>query len=220
MRRVAIVVAALAAVLGTAALGIEAHDSFARSFREGRGLADAAFRYLRFFTILTNLGLVVLQAVTARRLASGRPLPSGRLYDSALVYAIVTGVTYELLLRGLWSPQDWMFVSDMVLHDVTPVLMLATWAMAAPRREVGWGDPFAMLAFPAAYLAVTLVAGAHGEGYPYDFLNVATLGLRNVLWVSLAFLAVFLALGFAVTAAARLLGRVRGRGPARACDAG
>ena len=44
-----------------------------------------------------------------------------------------------------------------------------------------------MLAYPAAYLAMTLVAGAYGEGYPYDFLDVSRIGLGAVLLVSLAF---------------------------------
>ena len=74
-----------------------------------------------------------------------------------------------------------------------------------------WRDPLVMLVYPAAYLAMTLVAGAYGEGYPYEFLSVTKIGLRNVLIVSLAFLFVFLALGLLVTAGAKL--RARGAAP-------
>ena len=187
------------------ALAIEATDSFVRSFAEGRSLPEATFLFLRFFTILTNIGLVALQATTVWGLARARPQPPGRLDDAALVYAIVTGVTYELLLRGLWSPQDWMFVSDIVLHDVTPPLMLATWVLAAPRHAASWTDPFGMLVFPGLFLATTLVAGAYGEGYPYDFLDVSKIGLGRVLVVALAFLFVFLVLGWGIGIAARRL---------------
>lgn len=205
MRRAATVAtAAAASTLGLFALAVEARISVGQSLGAGRGLPESVFLYLRFFTILTNAGLVLLQAITAARTSLERPLPPAGVYDAALVYAIVTGVTYELLLRGLWSPQDWRFVSDMILHDVTPVLMLATWLLVPRRAGARWRGVPAMLAFPAAYLAVTIVAGAYGEGYPYDFLNVARLGLPAVLGVALAFLVVFLLLGALVTALGRL----------------
>lgn len=199
-----IALATIACLLGLAALVVEARISFRNSFAEGRGLAEATFLYLRYFTITTNIALVWLHGTTAFRLARGRRLPAGGVYDAWLVYAAVTGGTYELLLRSSWSPQGEEFLSDMMLHDVVPLLTLVIWLLAAPRHGVGWRDPVVMLAYPAAYLALTLVAGAWGEGYPYDFLNVAKLGLGNVLLISLGFLAVFLALGAAVTAVAKL----------------
>ena len=196
---IAIALAALACLLGFAALAIEARISLGHSFAKGRGVAEATFLYLRYFTITTNIGLCWLHGTTAFRLARGQRLPTGGVYNAWLVYAVVTGVTYELLLRASWSPQGMEFLSDLMLHDVVPLLTLAVWLLAAPRTGVGWRDPFVMLAYPATYLAVTLVAGAHGEGYPYDFLSVTKIGLENVLLVSLAFLALFLLLGVLVT---------------------
>lgn len=204
MRRVAaIAIASAASLLGLFALAVEARISVAQSLGAGHGIVESIFLYLRFFTILTNGGLVLLQAATALRLLRRRQRSSAATYDAALVYALVTGITYELLLRGLWSPQDWRFVSDMILHDVAPVLMLATWILV-PHRGAAWRDVPWMLVYPAGFLVLTLVAGAGGEGYPYDFLNVAELGLGRVLLVALAFLAVFLLLGMLVTGLARL----------------
>lgn len=201
---VAMALAATACLVGLAALSVEARISFRHSFAKGRGWPEATFLYLRYFTITTNVALAALHGTTAWRLARGRRLPAGGIYDAALVYAAVTGITYELLLRSSWSPQGEEFVSDMMLHDVVPLLTLAIWWLAAPRTGVGWRDPLAMLAYPAAYLLITLIAGAYGEGYPYDFLSVSKIGLENVLFVSLAFLFVFLVLGFLVTALALL----------------
>ena len=205
--RVAVALAAVACLVGIAALTVEARISFRDSFARGRGLAEATFLYLRYFTITTNIALAWLHGTTAFRLARGQRLAAGGIYNACLVYAVVTGITYELLLRSSWSPQGEQFASDLMVHDVVPLLTLAIWLVAAPRTGIGWRDPFAMLAYPAAYLAVTLVAGAYGEGYPYGFLSVSEIGLGNVLLVSLAFLAVFLALGVLVTAAAQFLGR-------------
>ena len=211
-RWVVVALAAIACLIGLAALAVEARISFRHSFAKGRGLTEATFLYLRYFTITTNIALVALHGTTAARLVRGRPLGAGGVYNAWLVYAIVTGVTYELLLRSSWSPQGEEFWSDMVLHDAVPMLTLAIWALAAPRTGVSWRDPFAMLAYPAAYLLATLVAGAYGEGYPYDFLNVADIGLSDVLLVSLAFLLVFLALGTLATALAKWLARRGGEG--------
>lgn len=195
--------AVVACLVGVAALANEADISFRHSFERGVGLAEATFLYLRYFTITTNIGLAALHGTIAFRLARGSRLPSGGVHNAWLVYAAVTGVTYELLLRATWSPQGAEFFSDMVLHDVVPLLTLAIWYLVAPATGVRWRDPLAMLAYPAAYLAITLFAGAHGEGYPYDFLNVTKIGLPGVLLVSLGFLLVFLALGMLVTAWAK-----------------
>ena len=200
---VVIVIAATACLVGLAALSVEARISLRNSFAKGRGWPEATFLYLRYFTITTNIALAALHGTTALRLARGRRLSAGGIYNACLVYAIVTGATYELLLRSSWTPQGEEFVSDMMLHDVVPLLTLVIWWLAAPRRGVRWRDPVAMLVYPAAYLLVTLIAGAHGEGYPYLFLSVAKIGLPNVLLVSLAFLFVFLILGVLVTAVAR-----------------
>ena len=202
---IAIALAALACLLGFAALVIEARISFDHSFAKGHGVAEATFLYLRYFTITTNIGLCWLHGTTAFRLARGRPLPPGGIYNAWLVYAVVTGTTYELLLRASWSPQGAEFLSDLMLHDVVPLLTLAVWLLAAPRTGVGWRDPIIMLVYPAIYLAVTLVAGAYGEGYPYDFLSVTKIGLEHVLLVSLAFLVLFLMLGALATAVAMRL---------------
>lgn len=210
--RLAFALAALACGLGFAALATEACISFGESFAKGRGAAEATFLYLRYFTITTNIGLCWLHGTTAFRLARGRRLPAGRVYDAALVYAAVTAATYELLLRASWSPQGAEFLSDLMLHDVVPLLTLAIWLLAAPRTGVGWRDPLVMLVYPATYLVVTLVAGATGEGYPYDFLSVAKIGLGRVLLVSLAFLALFLMLGGLATALAKRLAADPGDG--------
>lgn len=206
-RWVAAALAAIACVAGAVALAIEARISFRNSFAKGIAAAEATFLYLRYFTITTNIALAALHGATAVRLVRGRRLPPGGFYDAMLVYAAVTGATYELLLRSTWSPQGEEFFSDMILHDAVPLLTLAVWLLAAPRTGVKWRDPLLMLVYPALYLAITLVAGALGEGYPYDFLSVARIGLPRVLWVSLAFLLVFLVLGTLVTAAAKLLAK-------------
>ena len=79
--------------------------------------------------------MAALHGSTAVQLARERRLPPCGVYNAMLVYATVTGVTYELLLRSSWSPRGEEFISDMMLHDVVPLLTLVIWLLAAPPTE-------------------------------------------------------------------------------------
>ena len=197
--------ATLVAALGWTALLLELSRSLTQSLGGGRDLPHALFAYFRFFTILTNWGIAALMSVTSLALWRGKVLPSASNFLAALVYLVVTCLTYELLLRRSWSPSGLQFWTDMVFHDVQPALMLLFWIGFAPRRDLGWRDLPWIFAYPAAYFAVTLVAGALGAGYPYDFLDAAKLGYPVVIGIGFAFLAVFFILGALATAVAHTI---------------
>ena len=136
---VVVPISTVACVVGLAALAMEARISFHNSFAKGRGWAETTFLYLRYFTITTNFGLAWLHGTTAFRLLRGRRLPSGGTYDAWLVYAVVTGATYELLLRSSWSPQGAEFVSDLMLHDVVPLSSPSRSGYSGRRASVSAG---------------------------------------------------------------------------------
>ena len=195
--------AGLVACGGWVALVTELAMSLERSLAHGIALPQALFMFLRYFTILTNIGVALLMTWTTARLVRRRALPPAGLYNAALAYAGVTCLTYEALLRGLWSPQGVQFYTDMTMHDLMPAAMLLFWLAFAPRGGARWRDVAWLLAYPTAYFAFTLVAGALGEGYPYDFLDAGRLGYGVVSLVAAVFLAIFFALGLATTAASR-----------------
>ena len=195
----AIALAAITAGLGWFSLIVEFDRSLTTSLAKGRSLAEAAFLYFRFFTILTNIGIAVLMSVTLARLATRRNLPPARLFNAGLAYILVTCGTYEIVLRSQWAPHGMQFFTDTVIHDVVPALTLVFWLAFAPREGTRWRDALWTIAYPAAYLAMTLVAGALGEGYPYNFLDVDKLGFGSVLVVAAIFLAIFYALGLVTT---------------------
>lgn len=195
--------AALIALLGWVALAIEFDRSVSLSLSKGRGWGEALFLYFRFFTILTNIGVATLMSVTAMRLAAGRSAPPTRVFNAGLIYILVTSVTYEWLLRSQWHPRGLQFYTDIVIHDVVPALTLLFWLAFAPRDNARWRDALWMLAYPAAFFAATLLAGALGQDYPYDFLDVDKLGYARVFVTGVIFVAVFYVLGLATTALSR-----------------
>lgn len=183
----ALLIAALAggAVLYEAYLTV----SFALTWNEP--LAPAVFRFLRFFTIETNSFIAITMALTAGRVLKDRTPPPGRLFDAALVYALVTCAAFEVLLRPPFHGVTPRFIAGVTLHDVVPALTALFWWHAAPKEARGRGDVVQILVFPIAYFALVLTAGAFGQGYPYNFLDVDRLGLIRVCLIGLGFLGVF-----------------------------
>ena len=199
------------AVLGWTALVVDFSRWLAFAISAGRGIVVATVTYFRYFTVLTNLGVAILMTVAALALWRRRAPPDSRWFRGALVYMIVTCITYELLLRRLWSPQGLQFWTDLAFHDIQPALTLIFWVTAAPKRDLHWRDLPILLPYPIIYFALALVIGARGGGYPYDFLDVTALGYPRVITIGLAFLAVFLLIGALVTATAhRIAGGITG----------
>lgn len=202
MPRTAAVLATIIALLGWTALGTDFARTLVRSVANGQTLAAATFGYLRFFTILTNIAAAALMSATALRLWRRAVPPAAALFRAMLVYLVVTSLTYELLLRRLWSPRGVQYLTDLAFHDIVPGLFLIFWLGFAPKRDLAWRDLPWILVYPGAYYAVTLGVGAMGGGSPYNFLDAAMLGYPAVLTIGGVFLGVFLALGAVATAMA------------------
>lgn len=191
-------------------LAFEMIQSVATTRASGKSLPELIFLFFHFFSILTNIGIAVLMSATALKLMRNRPLPSATTYNFALIYILVTCITYELLLRRLYSPQDLRAITNAIIHDVIPGLTLIFWLVYAPRDGTRWTDALWVLAYPAIYLAATLVAGALGQPYPYSFLDVDRLGGERVAMVAGGFLIVFYVLGLVATAICKFSAGVRG----------
>lgn len=194
--------AGMAAVLAWTALAIDLRALIVNA--PPGHLGEVLYGYFRFFTIDTNTFGAALMSLTAWRSFRVGPQIPASWYRAQVVYLIVTGATYELLLRRLWSPHGWQFATDMVFHDVEPTLAVLFWVFAAP-KDLHWRGLSWLLLYPLAYFAATLLGGALGAGYPYDFLDVTLLGYPTVVAIAFVFLAVFLVLGTLLTAAGRVL---------------
>lgn len=190
-----------------AALGLQLVLSVDLTLSQGRGLADAVFTFLGFYTILTNI--LVALALTVPRLwpasAPGRFFGRPGVVTGVAVAITVVGVTYVLLLRQVWDPQGWQLVADIALHYATPVLYVAYWWVAVPTHAIGWSDIPWQLLYPLGYLAYSLVRGAISGRYPYYFLDPGRLGyaqtLANAVGMTVFFLLV--AAGFVAVGRAR-----------------
>jgi hypothetical protein len=136
-------------------------------------------------------------------------------------YMVVTGVVYNLLLRGIELPQGatlgW---SNEIVHAVAPAYLLLDWILAPGRRAIPARRIGTILVYPLVWVVYTLVRAPFVTDqvyktdywYPYPFLNPNTSAQGHI---SVAFYVVLIAAVIGLTAAGVLWLSRRG-GVARA----
>ena len=168
------------------------------------GLGLASWRFVGFFTVLTNLGVAAI--ATAIAMGKDNRLTSDRARLMGLTSIVVVGLVYSLLLRSLWSPTGLQKVADMLLHDVTPILFAALWVLM-PHGELRWSDFKWALVPPALYLAYALGRGAIDGWYAYWFLNPSTQSAGELALSIAGVLALFSIIAAAAVVLDRRLGK-------------
>lgn len=166
MRRTIAVIRIVAGIALLATVGYEISDD----------LAHHAFDpsdYFAYFTIETALADVVVLLVGgwwAMRHARDSVLLSTAAMCIA-VYAVITTVVYNALLRGLadsgYQGPDWI---NEVLHVAIPILLILDWIVAPGRAPLRWRQTWWVLLYPLAWIVFTMVRGAIDAWYPYPFL--------------------------------------------------
>ena len=187
--RMARVFAALTAVVACLALGLQFRLLHATLSGGQASLAEVIWRFLGFFTLLTNM----LVAWAAIRIAAALPV-SARFRFIVVCGIVFVGVVYSVALRSTWQPQGWQAVADHGLHDATPLLFALTW-LALPHGTLGWRDVASAACWPLGYCFYALLRGGWDGWYAYWFLDPGHMG-ASALAVSIVLLvAGFLMLG-------------------------
>lgn len=190
-------IAGVAAALGWAGLALQLV-----LILRNLGLAEGIWRFVGFFTILTNAGAAAVASAIASGQPSGLAGPRSRLMAATSILTV--GIVYSLALRSLWNPTGAQKVADVLLHDLAPLSWLALWMLAEHWRyrwrDIGWA-----LLPPLLYFIYALARGAIDGWYAYWFLNPAQQGAAGLAISVLVILA-----GLAVIAAA-LAGYARWR---------
>ncbi|HEU0285036.1 MAG TPA: Pr6Pr family membrane protein [Sphingomicrobium sp.] len=157
------IIAAIAALIGWAGLLLQLW-----LLSRNMGFAHGLWRFLGFFTILTNIGAAAV--ATALALGRTRGPGGGRARLMAATSILLVGLVYSVALRSLWNPTGLQKVADVALHDAVPLLWLALWPLTPHSRlewrEIGWA-----LLGPALYVAYAMARGAIEGWYAYWFLN-------------------------------------------------
>lgn len=134
------------------------------------GPALGAWRFLGYFTILTNIGVAAVASAVA--LGRGDTLGGSRARLMAATSIILVGIVYSVALRALWNPTGLQKLADFALHDAAPLLFFGLWVLS-PHGALRWRDIGWALVPPALYAVYALGRGALDGWYAYWFLNPA-----------------------------------------------
>jgi hypothetical protein len=160
------VIAIAGALAGAAALILQFCLMYGSMSADGFSPPAIAWRYLGYFTILTNIFVALIWTRAVLRPEAYMP----RLEAAGAVSIVMVGVIYHALLASRWNPQGLQLVADFTHHTLVPALFALYWLMR-PHGQLKWIDAFALVIWPLAYCPYALTRGAFDGWYAYFFLD-------------------------------------------------
>jgi hypothetical protein len=169
----------------------------------GDRVANDAFdpwEYFSYFTIetsLMNIVVLIVGGMLALRLARDTPLFT-TVRMATLSYAIVTGLVYNLLLRGIpregFQGLSW---PNEIVHVWVPIVLVLDWLLTPGRPALPWRSLWVVPIYPVAWAVYTFIRAALSGGviYPYPFLDPATGGWGSVIAYVIGLTAFLVGLG-------------------------
>ena len=172
-------VAGVIAVIALGTIAVQLGINFGKASGLGTPAWMVPINLYGYFTIWSNtlVGLVAGSVALGRTGILTRP---GTL-AATVVYILVVGAIYNVLLIDLNPVQGVGWVTDRLLHMVVPVLYPLWWLLWVKRGLLGWHNLLPALVLPTVYSFVAMGKGAATGKYPYFFLDVGKYGLENVL---------------------------------------
>jgi len=198
-------------VTGLVGLVLQICITVPAAMEAGRSFLGAIVFYLSFFTILTNIGAVLVHA--SLRSPSGYawfPAFAGARMRAGVAVAIsLVFIVYATVLARLWAPEGLFLLCDILLHYVTPALFVLWWLIAGADGTARWRDISWWIIYPLAYLAYALIRAPFAGEVPYPFLDVAKNGAASVALSALAVTGLFLVLCILAVLADKGVSRLR-----------
>ncbi|RWO89382.1 Pr6Pr family membrane protein [Mesorhizobium sp.] len=198
-------------VVGLAGLILQFCISIPASMEAGRSLLGSIIFVFSFFTILTNIGAVLVH--TSLLSPSGYawlPAFAGpRMRAGVAVSIALVFIVYATVLARLWQPQGLFLLCDVLLHYVTPVLFVLWWLIAGADGRTRWSDISWWVIYPIAYLVYALVRAPFAGEVPYPFLDIVKNGATSVLISAAAITGLFLVLCVVAVLADHAVARTR-----------
>jgi hypothetical protein len=197
----------LGLLFGAAGLALQFILSMQAYLANGRDIFGALGTFFAYYTILTNVVLVLIylsEVLPAAWLALFRhPVLRGMMAANIALVALYV----FFVLRFLASLDGLFLLADTVLHYLCPVLYLLWWLVAQKHGSLRWGNLPVMLAPTLVYFLYAMARGAWVQEYPYPILNAIKLGYGQVLLNAVYMTAGLAVLTLVVIALDRLLAR-------------
>jgi hypothetical protein len=178
-----------------------------------RSMAVTVIRFLSFFTIQTNILIVVCMLLPAFT-------PSSRVSEfvsrssfrtAVMSYSAVVAIIYFVLLRNIGHDQGLERFADQVLHYVTPTMFFLDWLVWVPKGRVRWSAIGSYLIYPALYCAWTFLYGVMSGWYPYPFFNARRLDYAHIAGNFVGLTSLIVAIPLVLLLLDRALAALRGQ---------
>jgi hypothetical protein len=176
-RRMAALIAIVAASAVIAQLGL----NLARAADEGKALWRVPIDFYGYFTIWTNTLVALVTGWFARGGFDKGLLGKPWLLAATLVYIVVVGLVYNVLLASSNPQTGVRKLIDLVFHIGIPIAYPLWWWAMVPRGRLGWGALAPTLVFPIAYSFFAMGKGAATGKYAYFFIDIGKYGVPQVL---------------------------------------
>lgn len=134
---------------------------------------------LSYYTIQSNLLALAWTTLVLFLPAAGKArawLLRGIVHGSITVYIMTTFIIFAVMLSASWHPTGIYAYINLSLHYLVPVMFFLDWFITPRSDRCKWRYCVYWLAYPLAYLALTLARGVAGEPYVYYFLDLNALG--------------------------------------------
>lgn len=201
-------------VIGLAGLVLQFCITIPASMEAGRSLPGSIVFYFSFFTILTNIGavLVYTSLLSSTGYAWLPAFAGSRMRAGVAVSITLVFIVYATVLAQLWHPQGLFLLCDVLLHYVTPVLFVLWWLISGANGRTRWSDMSWWVLYPIGYLIYALARAPLAGEVPYPFLDIAKNGAASVAISALAITGLFLVLCVIAVLADRGVARLRASG--------
>ena len=177
---------------------------FAVLFRVNGSIGTTVSTLLAYFTIITNL---LVAALFTAIVGGWRIVNATWALAGAALSILLVGVVYALLLSGLYQLTGGAAFSNVLMHQLTPMLVPLFWLIFVPKGGLSFRDPLLWAVYPLVYFIYALVRGQISGFYPYPFLDVRHLGWARAGLNAVLIAFGFLIVGWAMTLLDRRLGR-------------
>ena len=134
-----------------------------------------------YFTIWSNTLVALVTVWFARGGDKKRLLGRPWLLAATMVYIIVVGLIYNVLLLSTNPQVGVRKVVDLTLHTVVPIAYTLWWLTQIERGQLNWKALLPALVFPLAYCLVAMTKGTITGKYAYFFIDIGKYGLPQVL---------------------------------------
>ena len=173
--------AAVIAVTAIAAIITQLGLNLARAAEQGKPLWMVPIDLYGYFTIWSNTLVAIITARYARGCGEAGLFGRPWLLAATVVYIVVVGLIYNLLLAG-YNPQTGLRKAiDVTFHTIVPIAYPLWWLTQVPRGRLGWNALAPALVFPIAYSFVAMGKGAIAGKYAYFFIDIGKYGVPQVL---------------------------------------